>query len=120
MMLPPIFSWLKTLAVQNIIGTPPRAYRHGDAPQDTTRPYVTWFLVVGTPDNELSETPGSDRYTIQVDCWHQTDAGIEALAVAVRDALEPYGHMTSMPINARDVETRLYRIAMQFDILQNR
>ena len=120
-MLPPIYTWLKASnAVKNIIGTTPRAYRHGDAPQDTTKPYVTWALVGGVPDNELSSVPVSDRYTIQVDCWHNTDKGVEDLAEAVRDAVESHAHMTSMPINGRDAETKLYRIALQFDVLQNR
>lgn len=120
-MLPPIYTWLKaSIAVKAIIGNTPRAYRHGDAPQDTTQPYVTWALVAGVPDNELSATPKSDRYTVQVDCWHQTDAGVESLATAVRNAVEPYSHMTSIPINNRDAETKLYRIALQFDVLQTR
>ena len=119
-MLPPIFTWLKVAPVQAIIGTPPRAYRHADASQDATKPYVTWSIVSGIPDNQLSGLPPSDRYTIQVDCWHQTDAGVESLATAVRDAIEPFGHLTSIPINNRETETRLYRIGLQFDILQAR
>jgi hypothetical protein len=120
-MLPLVFTWLKAAsAVTAIIGNPPRAYRHGEAPQDTTRPYVTWALVSGVPDNQLSTLPQGDRYTIQVDCWHQTDTGIETLAAAIRNAIEPYGHMTSIPINNREPETKLYRIALQFDILQSR
>lgn len=120
-MLPPIYTWLKASnAVKAIIGNTPRAYRHGEAPQDVTQPYVTWALVAGVPDNELSAVPQSDRYTVQVDCWHQTDTGIESLAAAVRNAIEPYAHMTAIPINNRDAETKLYRIALQFDVLQTR
>ena len=119
-MLPPIFEWLKTSAVQDIIGTPPRAYRHGSAPQDTTRPYVTWQLITGIPDNTLSELPDVDRLSVQVDCWHQTDAGIEVLATAVRNAIEPFGHMTAINLNQREPDTKLYRISLQFDIWQFR
>ena len=120
-MLPLIYTWLKASnAVKAIIGTNPRAYRHGDAPQDVTQPYVTWALVAGVPDNDISGLPPSDRYTVQLDCWHTTDKGVEDLAKAVRDAVQTYGHMTSMPINNRDNETKLYRIALQFDILQSR
>lgn len=120
-MLPPIFTWLKASnAVKAIIGTTPRAFRHGDAPQDTTQPYVTWQLVTGVPDNVLNTVPPSDRYTVQVDCWHQTDKGVEDLAKAVRNAIEPYAHMTGMPVNEREKETKLYRIALQFDVLQSR
>lgn len=120
-MLPPIYTWLKASnAVKAIIGNTPRVYRHGEAPQDIAQPYVTWALVAGVPDNELSAVPKSDRYTVQVDCWHQTDAGIESLATAIRNAIEPYAYMTAIPINNRDAETKLYRIALQFDVLQTR
>jgi hypothetical protein len=120
-MLPPIYTWLKAdSAVTAIIGSPPRAYRHQSAPQDTTRPYVTWNMVTGVPENTLSELPKIDRITVDIDCWHQTDAGVEALAVAVRDAIEPYAHMTGMPINLREPETKLYRIGLQFDVWLDR
>lgn len=113
-MLPPIYTWLKdSAAVQAIAGT--RVYRHASAPQDTTRPYVTWQMIAGVPENNLTATPPIDRISVQVDCWHQTDAGVENLAIAVRDAIEPYAHMTGMPINEREVETKLYRIGLQFD-----
>ena len=118
-MLPPIFQALKaSSAVAAIVGTnPPRIWRHGQAPQDfePTRPYITWFMVSGTPENNLSDPPPTDRCTVQVDCWHQTDSGIEALATAVRDALEIHCHMTSAPIDSKDFETRLYRMGLQFD-----
>lgn len=120
-MLPLIFTWLKASnAVKAIIGNTPRAYRHDSAPQDTTQPYVTWTVIAGVPDNQISGLPPSDRYTVQIDCWHTTDKGVEDLAVAVRNAIEQYGHMTAIPINNRDVETRLYRMALEFDILQSR
>lgn len=115
-MLPPVYRTLSAVGtVTDIVGDPPRIYRHGSAPQDTTRPYVTWFMVVGVPTNTMSEVPTSDRCTIQIDCWHQTDAGVEELADAVRDAIEPVAHCTGVPINTREAETKLYRIALQFD-----
>lgn len=116
-MFPLVFRALKaSQAVKDIVGTnPPRIYRHGEAPQDTTRPYITWFMVVGTPENNLSDLPPSDRQQVQIDYWHQTDTGIEALAVAGRDAIEPYAHMTSQPVDERETETKLYHIAQTFD-----
>jgi hypothetical protein len=116
-MLPPVFQTLKTsTAVKNIVGqNPPRIYRHGSAPQDTTRPYLTWYVVSGIPENHLSGTPPVDRVTVQVDCWHQTDSGIEALAIAVRDVIEPVAHMTNLTVNERETETKLYRLGLQFD-----
>jgi len=116
-MFPPVFQTLKASAdVKNIVGSnPPRIYRHGSAPQDTSRPYITWSVISDVPENQLSDLPTADRSTVQVDCWHQTDAGIELLAEAVRDAVEPYAHMTGIPIDLRETETKLFRIGLQFD-----
>jgi len=117
-MLPPVFQTLKaSAAVKNIVGTnPPRIYRHGAAPQDADKPYITWALAGASPENQLSGLPPIDAMIVQVDCWHQTDAGIEALAQAARDAIEPFAHLTGIPINQREISsTKLYRIALQFD-----
>lgn len=121
-MLPPVFAALKaSTAVKDIVGTnPPRIYRHASAPQDTARPYITWALVGGAPENQLSGTPSTDKMVVQVDCWHTTDAGIVALAEAARDAIEPYAHITGYPVNDRDTETKMYRIAIQADWYNDR
>ncbi len=115
-MLPPIFQTLKASTdVKAIVGTnPPRIYRHGSAPQrpdglPLTDPYITWFMVVAVPENNLSDPPPTDRQTIQIDCWHQTDAGIVALSDAVRDAIELVAHITGSTNDGREPETKLYR-----------
>ena len=113
-MFPPIYQVLHGAAdVATIVQT--RITRHGNAPQDSTRPYVTWLLVGATPENQLSGLPGHDRCTVQIDCWHPQDRGVQDLAEAVRAAMEPTSHMTGLLANERDVETKLYRVAMQFD-----
>ena len=115
-MFPLVYSTLSgSIAVTSIIGSAPRAYRMGEAPQDVVKPYVTWSTISGTPENQLSGLPSVDRMQVQIDCWHTTDAGAEALAIAVRDAVEPIAHMTSMPAIGRETDTRLYRVSMQFD-----
>lgn len=126
-MIPPVFQWLKASNdVKNIVGTnPPRIWRHGVAPQRAdgqpqTEPYVTWFMASLEPNNNLSDPPPSDRVTVQVDSWHQTDGGVIALAEAVRDAMEPHCHMTGLVANLREPETRLFRIGLQFDIWLDR
>jgi hypothetical protein len=121
-MLPLVFQTLKaSAAVKAIVGTnPPRIYRHGSAPQDATRPYITWSVISAEPANHLSGTPSADRMGVQVDCWHQTDAGIEQLAEAARDAIEPGAHMTGIIFDGRDAETKLYRIGLQFDFWDQR
>lgn len=124
--LPPIFQALKaSSAVKAIVGTkPPRIYRHGSAPQGLTQPYITWQLVSGTPENNLSDPPPFDRQTVQVDCWYPKqpngDNGVELLAIAARDAIEIYVHMTSTILDVHEADTGLYRISMQFDWLLGR
>lgn len=104
-------------AVTAIIGSNPmRAYRHGNAPQDTSKPYIVYSSISGVPENTLSETPNVDKFSIQVDCYHQTDSGVQSLATAVRDALEVIGYMSNIPIDERESETKLFRVVMDFDI----
>ena len=116
-MFPPIYATLAAApAVTAIVGASPgRIYRHGSAPQNVDRPYVTWAIVSAVPENNLSDTPPNDRVSVQVDAWSPDDAQAEALALAVRDALEPLAHMTGVVANTQDAETRLYRVGMQFD-----
>lgn len=116
-MLPPVYALLSSNSeVSALVGT--RIYRHGVAPQNVAAPYVTWALVSGTPENELSDIPRADRLDVQIDCWSNNtgtgDVQVESVATAVRDALEPYAHMNSIILNEQDFETRRYRIAMQF------
>lgn len=112
-MLPPVYKQLTSSPAGALVGN--RIYRHGSAPQDAPAPYITWFLVTGTPENNLSDPPGIDRCTIQVDCWSLSDSDIEALATAVRNAIEPVAHMTSIPVDSQETDTKLYRISLQFD-----
>jgi Protein of unknown function (DUF3168) len=116
-MLPPIYATLlASSAVTSIIGSAPaRAYRHNSVPTTVAAPYVSWFFIGIDPENTLSEVPGMDRVAVQVNCWHATDGGVEALARAVRDAIEPHAHVTQINLDARDAQTRLYQIALQAD-----
>lgn len=121
-MLPNIYQILRESAqVKAIVGaSPSRIYRHESAPQDTTKPYITWLVITGLPQNTLSEAPEIDAMSVQIDCWHQTDKGVEALAVAVRDAMEVVSHMTGIILNEREQQTKLYRVALQFDVWLDR
>lgn len=121
-MLPAVFAILANDSeVTGFIGSAPaRVYRHGEAPQGVTAPYVTWFLVFGRPENCLDETPRIDAHSVQVDCWSDSDAEVEQLATAVRDAIEPFHHMIAVGPNGRDPETMRYRIGMTFTFWTDR
>jgi hypothetical protein len=116
-MLPLVFPLLSAAApVTALIGTnPPRAYRHGRAPQQVAAPYVTWSVVAGAPENMLSGVPSADSYGVRVDCWSDVDTEVETLAQAVRDAIEPFAHMTGVAADDRDAQTNRYRISLQFE-----
>jgi len=120
-MLPDVFTLLNVSAVQAYVGTnPARIYKHGTAPQNVTAPYVTWFLVSGTPENHLDGTPPVDNCSIQVDAWSD-NAGSKAaqvaatgLANALRDAIEDAHDITSFGNDSQDYETQRYRVSMTF------
>lgn len=120
-MFPPVFQTLKASAdVKAIVGTnPPRIYRHGEAlqrtPDQAAQPYVTWLLVVGVPLINLSDPPPGGQQTVQVDCWHPTDAGVEVLGDAVKAALEAVTHVTDYQGFIRDADTRMYRVSISAD-----
>lgn len=113
-MFPPLYTVLSSdSAVTDIVDG--RIYPHGEAPQDVTRPYVTWQVVSAVPENGIDCPPDIDAWSIQINCLSMTSAGVIQLAEAVRNAVQPFGHITNIPINQRDAETRLYWIAMDMD-----
>lgn len=118
-MLPNIYSILRSNStVSSTVST--RIYRHGAAPQDVVKPYITWFVVFGMPELQISGTPDSDMDTIQVDIWSESDQGVETLAYAARTAFDNAGHAARIIQNLREADTRLYRISLEVDIIQSR
>lgn len=120
MILPPVFETLKANpAVRAALGENPLRIWRITVPetmhQPLTQDYVTWFLLTSAPINNLSDLPPADRQTVQVDCWSPTDKGVADLATLVRDTLEPVVHMTAINIHDREIDTRLWRISLQFD-----
>lgn len=96
-----------------------RVYRHGEAPQGVSRPYVTWSIAGGAPENAF-DGAACDDFRVQVDCWSEEDEGVVTLASAVRDALEQSAHCVGYVANGRDRETQRYRISMAFDFIVGR
>ena len=113
-MLPPIYGVLSMdSGVSGIVGD--RIYPHGSAPQDVSKPYITWQQIAGTPDNNLSDPFDVILSLIQINCWHPVGSGVSELARDVISALESYGHIVGIPIDDRDTETGLYWIAIEID-----
>jgi hypothetical protein len=118
-MFPQVYQLLHNAApVAAIVGD--RIGAHGEIPQDATRPYITYSTVSGQPFDQLSGTPCGDVDSIQIDCWHQTDPGIRALAAAVRAALDAALICNRVRIDLREPDTRLFRVGIEADFITNR
>ncbi len=123
-MLPNVFPVLNTPEIQAIVGNPSRIYDFGSAPQDTVKPYITFWNVSGIPHDQLSGAPCSDFDTIQIDIYagphDSAKAQIRKLATLVRDALDGAGIANRLIIQGRDNDTRLFRVSLEADFINNR
>lgn len=118
-MLPNVYQILRTNStVLSTVGS--RIYRHASAPQNVQKPYITWSLASNSPENVLNATPCHDRDIVQIDCWSETDEGIETLAYAVRDALDSAMITNRFTINLRETDTKLYRMTIEADFIRSR
>lgn len=118
-MFPPVYRTL-TANLQLVAMVGNRIGRHGVIQQTETRPYITWQIVLGLPYDNLSSAPCGDFTTVQIDCYHPTDAGIQQLGVAVRAALDAEGIHNRVTVNNRDPDTKLYRVGIDADFIANR
>lgn len=57
------------------------------AAQDAPVPYINYFDVYGAPDNHLGGWSGLDHIRLQVSVWHDNYLQMQALKLAVREAL---------------------------------
>lgn len=117
-MYPPIFSICSIDAgVTALLGSNAncRLYPFGEAPQDDTRPYAVWQLITGLPENYLDKTPDIDNLGIQIDSYAVTGSDARDVAEKLRDAIEPYAHVTSWDGESRDPDTNLFRYIFSVD-----
>jgi len=125
-MLPNLFPLLAAApAVTAIIGSNPvRFYRHGAAPQNVIAPYVTHRSVSMPPINDMSGPPRADEARVQLSCWSDNtgtgSSGVETLASAVRDAIEPRWYVQDVRDMGRDPETMRYRIDVDVQVFVHR
>lgn len=116
-MTPPVYAVVKkSSAVLAALGSPlPRVYPFGLAPQDPVKPYAVWQLIPGGPQNYLGDLPDIDEMPTQIDVYGTTADSVRSAAVALRDAIEPYAHVTGWRGETRDTETTLYRFSFDVD-----
>lgn len=116
-MYPPIFSVCSaSAAVKALIGSSPvRLFPFGEAPQGVTKPYAVWQSIGGSPENYINQVPDADYYSLQVDVYADNVTSVRAVAMALRDAIEPVAHITSWRGESRDPETRDLRYSFDID-----
>ncbi|OBX35668.1 hypothetical protein A8U91_04742 [Halomonas elongata] len=94
--------------------SPTRLYPFGEAPQDVALPYAVWQVIPGgRPENNLSQAPDMDAFSLQVDVYAATVAAVSAVAEALRDAIEPYAHITRW---GSQIQTRHKTSPVSFDV----
>jgi len=113
----PVFALLSaSSSVTTLIGTDPvRAFPSGRMTQGQPVPAVTWQVISGQPESYLAERAGMDYFRVQVDCWANTNAGANELAVAVREALEDGANNVLESFNPDDYEPETERHRVSFD-----
>ena len=116
-MIPPVFPTCRASgAVTALLGTSPmRLYEFGLAPQGVTYPYAVWQIVAGAPENYIGDVPDIDSVTVQVDAYAKTAGTARAVAIALRDAIEPVAHVVAWRGESRDPETHNFRVSFDVD-----
>jgi hypothetical protein len=114
-MFPKVYRTIHTPAVAAIVAD--RIGRHGEIGPTTDKRYITWQIIGDDPQLQLSGDPCTNFTAVQIDCYHDQDAGAEALAVAVRAALNAARIANRVVIDGRDTDTRLYRVGLQADFI---
>lgn len=116
-MNPDLFPILNAnVAVKALLGSSPlRVYPWGRAPNNVVKPYAVYGVYNGNPENYLDRVPDIDNKGTQIDIYGVKGEDVENCFIAIRDALEPFAHMTSFSTPDRNTETNLYEGRMEFD-----
>ena len=93
-----------------------RFYQFGMADQNVKKPYAVWQRVFGAPENYLAQRPNIDLFTLQIDVYATSADQVRTVALALRDALEVVGHITSWLGESVDQDTKNYRFSFQLDV----
>jgi len=117
-MFPDIYNLLNQPALSALVND--HIYAFAQAPQGTAPPYITFHIISHAPHNQLSDSPLSDSYGIQIDCWHHDQDACYVLAKTVRDILDNQFIPNQVIIMAQETDTRFYRISLQATVIYQR
>lgn len=83
------------------------------------RPWARYSVVTGQPFNKLSSPPSMDDARVQFDVFAETSDQADEVYRALRDALEPHGHVVNYGTD-RDPETRSFRVLFEMTFKTSR
>lgn len=94
----------------------------GEAPKDppSPLPYATWQNVGGVPNNNVSDRPDADFYTLQINVWGATSAQVWVITAALRDAIEDKCYIVRWGNTVKDAETKAFGYDFDADWITHR
>lgn len=122
-MTPRLFDWLSDdpATQQLLLGDDGvKVYQAGLSPAKVPSPYVTWQVITGETENYLDEKPDMDSPRVRLNCWAGDSGTANEVAVAVRDALEEYGHQVAWIGDDQDEQTGRYVVRFDFQFWLSR
>jgi len=84
---------------------PTRIYPYGQADEGVTRPYATWQVISGNPENYLADASNLDDYQIQVNVYAESDTTVIAGANAIMQAIQEHAYVLNYNGDGRDAQT---------------
>ena len=110
MFSPAIDAARNNAGVLAVFGDPARISAFGNSPQAGARPYAVFQSQFGGPENFLNQAPDADTIGDQVDVYALTMEAAKAGAVALVQAFQPIGYITSVLATSREPDTKLWRV----------
>ena len=121
-MTPEIFPLIATDSdcLDSLGSNPVRFWPFGATPQDPARPYATWQVIYGTPENYVDCAPDIDAIGVQIDVWGDAISSVRTAAAAIRRAVEGSAHVVGLNGETREPDTKLYRVSFSCDFWTER
>lgn len=86
-----------------------KVWPFGEAPKDTPPPYATWQNIGGVANNNVSDRPDADFFSIQVNVWGVSSNQMWAVVRALQDIMEVDGcTIVRYGSTVKDAETKAF------------
>ena len=112
---PPVAASPACVALLKTGTGPIRFWQFGLAPEARPKPYAVWQRSGGFPENYLGDVPGIDSFSVQVDVYAGSADSARAVALTLRDAIEPVAHITAWLGESVDPDTKNNRFTFLCD-----